>query len=859
MQVTYGKEYLAWYKLEDKDTIFDVLHHCGLPLDKIWKYENNKELKDKRKSPFWVTAGDEIRVPQKEIKVKKEKSDNLYRYQTTNKHIPLIDVYLGFMDEEVNARLAKLIDTQKNKGKAARPVILIERGKLDLKSPILEWRIGNYKIDPTRIINVSPNNKTTHEKGSAQGGSEAPENILAQAMMVFMEYDLASDLDWLARGLKVKRYFDLMKLLQHRGHPKTKSKLPKDATGDGPWLSVIRFGVGRNENAPIIVIRTPEMGLQPSLMCPYLAFLFKAISAMSSQLAHENKHKWEWPLRVSQFGAQGSSSSLGKYQPGGVVEEIFASLYVGVEIASDVTVTAKDQRGGGQLKATFEHSKDSTDAAPHRKATDVVFDSAKKPKQYKDLKQKAELRAFTVISLCTPAGVHDLVREEISGPQDIGKLINDYKLTDSLHRSAMNDSQKILDADPNPENLAETGKAIEVLELRTKELTDLQRYAKKLNPDEKIEAAQLVAGSIFRWSWDSEELRVRQSKLAKGSPFYHKEQDALRDGSLKIKSLKDLLTTVRKVYEKHYPKGEISLTGSYFFGEDDKAAADKMDIHGVNMEDYHVLRVLRSALAKGVSKDSDYPIIMKWRIDRINCDPKELNPLVLEKFNEFIKKPQLTLKDYVDVILWGLGGVLQRDVPKCAHWGLVDAIRKMTSVENVKLGEQLLHQHLWSFVPEKEQKDKGFIVPDPFCIEIATDFVNELAEIKATEQERTKDGKVGPAGGIARIEETVNGEKLTELRNRAKAVKEAWPDDNKTREKATELMKYLREHCNFFDTDNDLFKTWLRPEKWAGVTAPSLQDLGDEKFGGAAVDRAFYKSCNMMALQTMADMYFFEK
>ncbi|MHC4693231.1 MAG: hypothetical protein ACYS67_10865 [Planctomycetota bacterium] len=860
MQVAYGEEYLAWYKLEKNESIFDVLHHCGLPLEKIWDDPDNKKLKENRKSPFWIQPPDEIRVPKKEIKVETEKTEKLYRYQTTNKHIPLIDVYLGFMDEEVNARLERLIDSQKDKDKDARPVILIERGKLDLKSPILEWRIGNYKIDPTRIINVSPNGKTTHEKGSAQGGSEAPENILAQAMTVFMEYDLASDLDWLARGLKVKRYFDLMKLLQHRGHPKTKSRLPSDATGKGPWLSVVRFGIGKNENAPIIVIRTPEMGLQPSLMCPYLAFLFKAISAMSSQLAHENKHKWEWPLRVSQFGAQGSSSSLGKYQPGGLVENIFASLYVGVEIASDVTVTAKD-KSGGKLKATFEHSRDGTDAAPHRKAKDMAFDSQKQPKQYEDIKQEAKLRTFAVISLCTPACVHDLVREEISKPKDVRDLIDKYNLTGSLVQSAKKDAQKTLSAHPKPKNIdevekaqAETGKAIEVLGLRRKELADLQRYAKaeELDPAKKCEVAQLLAGAIFRWSWNSEELRVRQSKFAKGSPFYQNEQNALKDGSLKVDSLKNLLTTVRDVYKKHYPDGEISLTGSYFFGEDDKAAADILDIHGVNMEDYHVLRVLRSALAKGVSKDSDYPIIMKWRIDRINCDPKELNPLVLEKFNEFIKKPQLTLDGYIKVIQWGLGGVLKSEVPECAHWGLVDAIRNMKSEENANLGEELLHQHLWSFV----QEGGSFIVPDPFCIEIATDFVNELAEIKATEQERTKDGNVGPAGGIAGIENKVSVEQLTKLRSLANAVRNACSGEVETR--AKELMTFLKDNCSF-DAGEGKLKTWLRPGKWGkDITAPTLQDLSGQKFGGAAVDRAFYKSCNMMALQTMAHKYFFE-
>ena len=79
MQVAYGEEYLVWYKLEGEETVFDVLHHCGLPLDKVWKDPNNEQLRKDRKSPFWVTAGDEIRAPQKEIKVETEEPGQLYR------------------------------------------------------------------------------------------------------------------------------------------------------------------------------------------------------------------------------------------------------------------------------------------------------------------------------------------------------------------------------------------------------------------------------------------------------------------------------------------------------------------------------------------------------------------------------------------------------------------------------------------------------------------------------------------------------------------------------------------------------------------------------------------------------------
>jgi hypothetical protein len=936
MKIATGKEYLLWYKLEKGESIFDVLGHSGVSLDTIWDYHRNKKLREKRKSPFWVAAHDEVCVPKKKAKEDLRFSENLYVYTTESYHIPIIDVYLGFMDEEVNARLERLIDSQQGRGDAARPVILIERGKLQLDEPILEWQIGNYGLEPRSIVHVSPKGV----KNDTQ--SKEPERILARAMGVMMEYDLASDLDWLARGLKVKRYFDLMKFLQHRGRPWTKSKLPKDATGEGPWLSVARFDVGKNKNAPIIVIRTPEMGLQPSLMSPYLAFLFKAISAMASQLAAEQASKavktktkdrkqkwkiWEWPLRVSQFGAQGSSSEVEKYRPGNVVS-VIGSLFVGVEIASDVTVTAKDNRpGGATLKATFKHSKDSTDAAPHRKARDADkhyadwekdqvkergYDSTRAIEKGKSLPKeayheyevsgsKADLTAYAVVSLCTPAGVYDFLRKEISGAQDVRSLIKQYDLTGRLLESMLRDAEDTAQAYPlkstqtpaqHDKAVAERRKGREVLGLRDKEYDDLQKYSETLTSDaDKIEAAQLVAGAMFRWNSDA--LKVQEIKLAKGSPFCEMEKTS-EHAVTKHMKLKDVLDNVPKMYNKYYSNGEISLTGSYFIGEDDKEVADELGIHGVNMEDYHVLRVLRSAIAKGVSEESDYPMIMQWRVDRINCDPKKLDARVLGKFNEYIKTRTLTVDEYVEVIQWGLRGVLKEEVPKCAHWGLVETIRKT-------LGKLVLLQHLWSFVPKKDwgEKLEGFIVPDPFCIEIATDFVAELAKMKPWESEPGGIAKIDSAildkvcavaesdatpakKALGMLKEEIKDneakeydlrqrcrrhenkdvktwyEQITELQKRARAVLSA-EDPKKA---AEELMQYVSVWCGF-DAGKGRLKTWLRPgKKWAGVTAPTLQDVGrkpyeNEKFGGAAVDRAFYKSCNMMALQCMAHEYFF--
>jgi hypothetical protein len=885
---------VATYTLKENETIFDVLHKHGLKVDDI---RVKMPLDDQVRVPkgiWWVGPGDTVQWD----RPAPQTGRNLL-YQV-DEPMPVIDVYMGFMDEEVNARLQKLIEAQKDKGEDARPVILIERGQVDPDEPILEWRLGNYEIKPKRIIQVSPQGEMIRQtrvskwlhfgksiskkrimvsprsKREARAQpkdkeSATPEKILARAMAVFMEWDPASDLDWLMRGQGVKRYFDLMKMLQHRGHPKTKSKLPADATGAGPWLSVVRFDVGNDKKPPIIVIRTPEMGLQPSLMCPYLAFLFKVLSVVSSQLAiiHNPDALWEWPLRVSQFGAQGSTSADEKYTPGSTVT-VVASLLVGVEIASDLTVTAVDRSSGKTIRATYKHSDDSTMDDPDRyvkgRERTTASEGSKRDVYEKIKSPESSLHAYAVISLCTPAGVYDFVREKIETYSDLHGLVKKYKL------DLKADSPEIR----NRHERWETGQDA------------------ALSAGEKIEAANDVAAEIFRnqadhLMWDL--LELEKINVDSDGPFGQFESDIkLRD------TLQSAISKIVKTYKNRFfyksaeNQGVVTLSVAYFGGEEDKAAADELGIIGVNMEDYHVLRVLRSAVAKGASVESDYPLILGWRVDRINCDPKKLPPNIEQNFMEYVENgdSRLSMFEYVRVIIWGLRGVLQADIEndedlkRTVRWKFLDDKNYFPSIEEIR-------PYFWSFVThEKQHLDEtdraAFWVPDPFCIEIATDFVNELAEIKATRRERTVDGVEKDAGGISGIKNALTDEMLKELKGHARAVLDAWKKEqtrdsfsdlmrsSETRTKAIDLMIFIRDNCGFVDDDyrfvdadhgptDDLFNVWLRPGgKWGkDITEATLQEAArNSNFKSAAIDRAFYKSSNMMALQTMANYFLWD-
>ncbi|HXP01263.1 MAG TPA: hypothetical protein VN813_12230 [Luteibacter sp.] len=242
----------------------------------------------------------------------------------------LIDVYLGFMDEEVNTVLNGLLEGELRKDAAKRrPVVLIERGTVDPHGPLLEWPLERYAARPRNIA---------YARGGAEGARslQAPsdpdarvESMLARAMTIFLASDDTAEAKLREANVRVIRMIDVHELTLLRS--KAKLKVPLD--GAGPELSVVRFDLGESSSVepPVIVFRAPEMGLQPSLMAPYIIFLLKMISAVSSELAHRAGDDYEWPVRVSCFGAQGGASPSGK--PGSI-SPICASLYVGLEYAN---------------------------------------------------------------------------------------------------------------------------------------------------------------------------------------------------------------------------------------------------------------------------------------------------------------------------------------------------------------------------------------------------------------------------------------------------------------------------------------------------------------------------------------------
>ncbi|MFN2549633.1 MAG: hypothetical protein ABR567_19595 [Myxococcales bacterium] len=853
-------------KITRNEDFYSLCAKNGYDAWAVWNSKSYfpEEIRKARKDPAYLTPQDEWQWPPKQPAEPAPTGGKVTAFLRPQPKV--IDVYLGFMDEEVNARLKVLLEKECNEpdAKKRRPVLLIERGRVSPGDFVLEWPIDNYPEKARSLTVTQVSSKGEVQRMASVDGmsdsAESPDAILARMLALSMEQDVPAEIaSSFRKGDKAKRYVDLLSLLQARRafwkevngkkvqiFP-TKVALPTNEAG-AAWLTVVRFGVGDDRNAPIVVMRTPEMGLQPSLMGPYVAFLFKAIAAMADQLAVVQADRWRkianpigedrtatlkrtlgWPIRVCQFGAQGSTSPRKEYTPGQVLP-VVAALFVGVDINTFIEVKS----GGEGVGITKGNRGDD----PQERWSGGTPDMA-------TLKKWEAAQTTTgvagVVILITPSRVFEFYR----------KKVDEGPLADRIETAETN-ARKFL-------------------------------YAAGDNPP-------LVSSATVT--------------EAKGHPMLALEKEATKDA----KNLKELIaalgTASLKLFDTDKPAA-VTMTSSFFGGEPDKQACNKLGIPSVGMEDAHILRVLQTAGARGADKDSDYPLLMNWRIDRINCDPFQIPHDVEEDFKNYIKAQPVTKADYVEICEWGLTGTLGPKTPPCAHWGFPEFLKDRA------------HGLFYKFVDRERQRS---FVPNPLFVEIATDFVKELkddpakaitgsalpdkvkeaikakagevfAEYRSTSRNAEKgqrllgelmDLVIAQASfGIPRstfLKVSIDGpvpnqEVLVEVEGAQGDVR---IDNGAKVVPAGSCKVKLKGAGEFVSgpgvvtlgnykvkveyTENTRMKTWLRPGKWdssankiaRSATVEDLEAKG-EHFDGAAIDRAFYKSCNLMALQSLAE------
>jgi hypothetical protein len=611
----------------------------------------------------------------------------------------MIDVHIGFMDEEVNELLRCLITQFGDK----RPVLAIERGNVTEEDWLFETTFDNYVADRKEISISTVKSTVSRSPIERQPESSAPiETRLAH----FLHQELFQDKAFIDERIKSR-------VLQAE-----KVKL------DNVQFSIIRFKPQSKAIAdPIILIRNPEMGMQPSLVRPYERAIMKAISLLDEAHQPSIDKKIDRGIRLHSFASGGAISP--KIKPGQITIP-WGSLYLG----SDV-----DDEG----------------------------------------------RVYSVVNL---VAFRKIDSKKVTGVIPIH--VEFVKQESSILYSS---SEEPLELD------------VSLMKKANKEATELAESYVLNSKDPLLKAA------------------------LKGLQEHYKS--GILGGDFKSLSSE----------YKSSDTPEITASFSYFDSLETKKKINKNfegSVVNSNMEDYHVLRLAKSMVERGTisyleerGKDHKYASLADFEILRVNANvyiPPDSQ--VSSQLKGHLSKTRLSKGAYVDSIMWGLRGC-----PLIEVGNLDPAVRQWEFYQGFKDGKETAEDELSYFYTYN-----GFCM-NPFCCEIATDFLKELA--------------------------TEGNPYDKELRDAAQRVrKEArsltWGGNwDPVKDLVIELVdKMTKPECGFAVKDSDRLYCWLRPGKWKNVGADTICLTSEivENFIAheANVDRLFYKSANLLALRSLA-------
>jgi hypothetical protein len=627
------------------------------------------------------------------------------------KEICMIDVHIGFMDEEVSELLRCLIKTSEG----MRPVIAIERGKVSEEDFLFEAPFSKYvnKDEKVEIIHVEhTTNKSPLEK---LPDFKAPlENRLAHHLYTNSKSD----------------FFD------HKIKGKALESVKVKSKSIETPFSVIRFNpTPEVTEDPIILIRNPEMGAQPSIVRPYERAILKAISRLEEARlvkVGENRlvdidmidekearlvnKKALLPTGIRLFSFASGGAIIRDLPPGSVTRPL-ASLYIGAEV---------DEQG----------------------------------------------RVYSAVNLIALRRIRGT---SILLPQHI-----EFFREESITTFASDD----------PSGLN----------------TDQLKQARK---EANAEAQSYILNS-------NDTLPVEILKYFRG---FYAEYDNYEPVELDGKILSSA-------------KPEITASFSYFDDLKTKEALSERFAGAVlnsNMEDYHVLRLAKSMRERGGFGNKSgntahkYGRLIDVGIMRVNANVFIPVEEIHAPLKRYLERACLTKQEYVESIIWGLKG--------CP----------------LELVEELPRRvKCWEFYNDSPMTDrqkyfytyKGIYCMDPFCCEIATDFLKDLED---------SSNKFLP---------DLMGEAKA-LRNEAKKLTRAGINDEgweRIRHLVMQLLDKVEASGFGINGADGKMYCWLRSEKWGDIKQATLTPDLVSKFlaSGENVDRLFYKSANLLALQTLA-------
>ena len=619
----------------------------------------------------------------------------------------MIDVHIGFMDEEVSQLLRCLI---KDFG-GNRPVLAIERGQITKEDFLFETPFRKY-ADSKEIVRIIPVEYTV---GKSEIKSEPQPGAQVEGRLAHYLYQ---------ELIKAEEY--VSERIEKRVLQSTNVKL------NDLKLSVIRFNPAREiTDDPIILVRNPEMGLQPSIVRPYERAIFKAISRL--QEAHmycakeadlpTSELKLGPGIRLHSFASGGAIKS--DLRPGSITKPL-ASLYIGSEV---------DEQG----------------------------------------------RLYSVVNLVALRKMGRVGELTVVRPQHF----------EFFRHEAL---PSYVSSDPS-----EIGK--ETVKAANKEATDF----------------------------------AQQYVLEMDDPLLHSTLNCLSE------CYKQDIRREKIVWEKEeLSSGADEITANFSYFDDLKTKKElserfKNVVVNSNMEDYHVLRLARSMREKGGvvgvegKAPHKYGRLIDVEILRVNANVNIPHDK-LGGLEEYLSTASLSKEDYIKSILWGLKGCPLEEVPN-----LPEGVNQWIFYRTLR---DALKDELPKYVYVHKDDGKNYCM-DPFCCEIATDLLKDLEDPR-------KDflPEIKKFAGMLRNE----AKKLTWADN----SHDAWKGIEKLVE---ELVGNMAKSGFSTGVDNSMY-CWLRPgDKWKNIgTEISLIPKVVKPFlnSGENVDRLFYKSANLVALQRLA-------
>lgn len=137
------------------DSITSIAHEHGHTVKKVWEHPNNAALKAKRKDPNILMVGDEVFVPDIEIKEETCATNQKHKFKLTAETITFRMQLFLLGEPRGNEAYVLIIDGKKYEGTTSGDGRLEQTVPADAKGGVLQLK-GGKETYPVRIGHLNP-------------------------------------------------------------------------------------------------------------------------------------------------------------------------------------------------------------------------------------------------------------------------------------------------------------------------------------------------------------------------------------------------------------------------------------------------------------------------------------------------------------------------------------------------------------------------------------------------------------------------------------------------------------------------------------------------------------------------------